>query len=245
MDDLMNVYHGKWTNCKVADNFSAGVAHHTCNLECNGKVVTSCEATCSEGNGQKGNWKYSTNIDKDHCSNVKKPGQDPCKNNECIKCNDLNAPQIPNGQWDCKKKHCDLECNEGYKVRDGKCSLKCENHAWKVVGNPKCVPVGPPTTPPPTPCDKFIMVKNGWMECKQVGKGKAECMLMCNANHTPEYCDKAVDTYADYDCKTGYFNPRGPKGKKSKWGCVKGSCNEKIFGQTCWDHPKNKGMEKP
>ena len=54
-------------------------------------------------------------------------------------------------------------------------------------------------------------------------------MLMCNENHTPEYCDKASETFADYDCKTGYFNPRGPKGKKSKWGCVKGQCNKKSF----------------
>ena len=70
-------------------------------------------------------------------------------------------------------------------------------------------------------------------------------MLMCNENHTPEYYDKASETFADYDCKTGYFNPRGPKGKKSKWGCVKGQCNKKIFGQTCWNDPRNYGMEKP
>ena len=88
--DLMSVYHGKWTNCSIGDDFKNGVAYHTCNLECNGKVITSCQATCAEGNGQKGNWKYSTNISKDHCSNVKNPGQDPCKDG-CLKCNDMEV----------------------------------------------------------------------------------------------------------------------------------------------------------
>ena len=70
-------------------------------------------------------------------------------------------------------------------------------------------------------------------------------MLMCNDGYTPEYCEGPKDTYAELNCLSGYFNPRGPKGKKSKWGCVKGNCNQKLFGQVCWDHPKNKGMKKP
>ena len=70
-------------------------------------------------------------------------------------------------------------------------------------------------------------------------------MLMCNKDHAPEYCEKPADTFATYDCVSGYFNPKGPKGKKSKWGCVKGKCNVKLFGQTCWDDPRNKGMQKP
>ena len=96
----MSVYHGKWTNCSVGDDFKNGIAYHTCNLECNGKVVTSCEATCSEGRGQKGNWKYSTNITKNHCSNVKKDSQDPCKDG-CIKCNDLNVSIQGGTKLDC------------------------------------------------------------------------------------------------------------------------------------------------
>jgi len=245
MDDLINVHHGDWPKhqCTVADDFSNGISITTCNLECNGKVVTSCEATCKEGKGQKGNWEYSTAITPNHCANVKKETQDPCKDG-CLKCNDYNVPPISNGQWDCKKKHCDLECNKGYKTVDGKCSLKCENHAWKVVGNPKCVKDGPPVDTDPT-CPQYVQVKNGWMECKKVGKAKAECMLMCNENHTPEYCDSDKDVWADLDCDSGYFNPRGPKGKKSKWGCVKGYCDKNIFGQVCWDYPKNKGMKKP
>ena len=68
---------------------------------------------------------------------------------------------------------------------------------------------------------------------------------MCNKDHKPQYCTKAKDTYASYDCKTGYFNPRGPKGKKSEWGCIKGKCDIGTFGQTCWNDPRNKGMKKP
>ena len=37
-------------------------------------------------------------------------------------------------------------------------------------------------------------------------------MLMCNKDHAPEYCEKPADTFATYDCVSGYFNPKGPKG---------------------------------
>merc|ERR1712113_953100 len=111
-------------HCKFIDAppFSTKV----CNLECNGKVMTSCEARCEQGPGKKGNWKIESAITKDHCSNVNKKQQDPCKDG-CLKCNDAPVPIILNGMWNCKKKHCDLQCNAGYKVVDGKCSLKCEN----------------------------------------------------------------------------------------------------------------------
>ena len=59
--------------------------------------------------------------------------------------------------------------------------MKCENHAWKVIGNPKCVPDGGPVDPPVEPCPKFIKVKNGWMECKQTGKGTFQ--IFPKSNH--------------------------------------------------------------
>ena len=92
MDELTYVHHGNWhNNCMVADDFKNGISTTTCQLECNGKVVTSCEATCQQGPGKKGNWVYSTAIKENHCSNVKKDSQDPCKDNECIKCNDYDV----------------------------------------------------------------------------------------------------------------------------------------------------------
>ena len=68
---------------------------------------------------------------------------------------------------------------------------------------------------------------------------------MCDKGYTPEYCESESDAYATLDCGSGYFSPRGPKGKKSKWGCVKGYCDTGRFGQVCWDHPKNKGQKDP
>lgn len=90
MSDLTYVHHGEWGPCSVADDFSNGIAHHSCELRCNGKV-TSCKATCSQGGNSKGNWQYSSEIKKDFCSKLKETGKDPCKNNECIKCNDMTV----------------------------------------------------------------------------------------------------------------------------------------------------------
>ena len=91
MADLTYVHHGEWgPNCLVMDDFTNGIATHECELRCNGKV-TSCKATCKQGGNSKGNWSYSSEIKKDFCSKLKETGKDPCKNNECIKCNDMNV----------------------------------------------------------------------------------------------------------------------------------------------------------
>merc|ERR1712176_12938 len=155
----------------------------------------------------KQNWQYDTKITKDHCSGVHKPKDDPCLDG-CLKCNDYNTPHIPNGKWDCKKKHCDLVCNKGYKTKNGKCSLKCENHKWKTIGDPHCVPILPgptkkpnptknptkptkkptkppkptttqkPTTKAPKKCPKFVPVKDGWNVSPRNKESHSVCLCV-------------------------------------------------------------------